>query len=292
MHGLKKMIEMRGGLHSCGMNQYTKRLVLWYVHTKVSLATHILSRHHRADLNCANALASDPIFPAHECNDHAGCSETAFHDDAFAFANLAVPRAQKLGDVEDLPSLNNDLTNAFAALRHLASLYPDRIHQDIEKKSQIRHSDETYIIERKLLTLSNLAGARNIITGCCIAAIIFIDNYIRGVDFNARLIGRLVARLQLSMGLILGDISLATAPTTTVRALLWIMCVGAMAAADRPERMYFVIHSLPLFQSLSIDSWDSAEDILKNFFWPTAWDADSTLLWSNVEKAQSSLIVA
>lgn len=233
------MIKMRGGLHGIEMNKYTRRLVLWLgVRIPKCLTVNVLCR---ADLNCANALASDPIFPACESyND--GSSD--YHAAALRRGTNTHPNpytSQDTNVLADLPTLSKDLTNKFTTLRRVMMLYPDgRSKGDIEKKAHIYSSDEVYLIERGLLVLANLSGCRSIITGCCIAAIIFIDNHMRGIDFLARLMGRLVARLQrkrhfspkdyhltnnilVTMGLVLTDLPALAAPITTRRAMFWIL---------------------------------------------------------------------
>jgi hypothetical protein len=245
-------------------------------------------------LNCANALASDPIFPACESYDN-GPSD--YHATALRRGTNTYPNpftsTQEANFLADLPTLSKDLTNKFAALRRVTALYPDGISkQDNEKNVRIHSSDEVYLIERGLLTLANLSGHRSIITGCAIAGIIFIDNHMRGIDFLARLMGRLVARLQLTMGLVLTDQPALVAPIPTRWAIFWILCVGAIASGSRSEKTYFFTNLVELCDILSIEQWEDAKDVLKKFLWPTAWDINGALLWKLVEETRLGANVA
>lgn len=238
---------------------------------------------HRADLNCANALACDPIIPILDC------PETK----AYIRASQAQRRlssnsslGENTGSLIELQVLNKDLIDKFIDLRYLAGInsLPGR-RQSISKEEQIWKSDELYFTERSLLTLSNLSGPRNFVASCCIAALIFIDNHLRGIAFCARLIGRHVARLKLSMELF-RDTSSSTASLTTPRAILWALYVGGIAAGTKPERGWFVAQLLEFCDILELCSWDDAEGVLKQFLWPLNWDFEGMTLWESIVDAR------
>ena len=187
----------------------------------------------------------------------------------------------------ELQLLHGDLPDSFIDIRYLAgisSLFTRR--QTIERDEQIMRSDKVYWNERKLLTLSNLGGPQNFVTSCSIAAIIFIDNHLRDIAFNARLIGRHVARLKLSIELFLDQPSNFTLCPTIPRTILWALYVGGIAAGNRPERNWFVTQLSERCDLLELNSWEDAEGVLKSFLWPLAWNSLGILLWECLEDAQ------
>jgi hypothetical protein len=130
--------------------------------------------------------------------------------------------------------------------------------------------------------LSNHISSPLIITSSCTAAIIFIDKHMRGIDFLAGIMGKFVTKLRLSMGLLFTEIVIAAAPLPIQRAVLWILCVGSVASANRPERLFFVTELERICDILGMSYWADVEDVLKNFLWPSAWDAESLQLWKEV----------
>jgi hypothetical protein len=186
----------------------------------------------------------------------------------------------------ELQLLNKDLIDKFTDLRYLAGINSsfDR-RQTIERDEQIMRSDEVYYTERSMLVLSNLCGPRDFVTSCCVATIIFIDNHLRNIALNARIIGRHVARLKLSTGLFLDQPSTFAAHSATPRTIFWTLYVGGTAAGGRPERGWFVEHLLEFCDLLELSSWEDAEGILKTFLWPVSWDFQGTMLWECLEDA-------
>jgi hypothetical protein len=235
----------------------------------------------RADLNCANALACDPIFTPPDfvaTNAHSRASHNqrrSSSNESFLGGNI--------GTLMELQLLHKDLIDRFVDLRYLAAF---NRRQTSERDEQIMRSDEVYSTERSLLTLSNLCGPRNFVTSCCIAALIFIDNHLRNIEFIARIIGRQVARLKLSMELFLEDTSSFVANSTTPRTIFWTLYIGGIAAGSRPERGWFVAHLLEFCDLLEISCWEDAEGVLKNFLWPVTWNFHGSFLWQCVDGAR------
>jgi hypothetical protein len=228
-------------------------------------------------------------------------------------------------DLADLKTLSKDLIDRFVDLRYLSSIHTDQGCQWGDGIAQrIWYSDKLFLTERSLMSLSNVSGHRNFVTyvysrsysfylvkfklrsvlhlnipsqignwnidfsrSCCIAAIIFIDNYLRGINLNARIIGRLVARLKMSLQLSLNDIpSLAAATTITGRAMLWVLCVGGHAADHRQEESWFLANLVDLCDILELYQYEDVESILKNFLWPSNWDGASRLLWDSAQETR------
>lgn len=239
---------------------------------------------HRADLNCSNALACDPMFSLLDLD------ATSAHVRASRLQQLSSSDSYLqeggLGSISELKLLDKDLIGKFMVLRLLADISSSfNRRRTTERDEQIMWSDEVYDIERSLLMLSNLHGPRNFVASCCIAAIIFIDNQLRSIAFIARLMGRHVARLKLSMEIFLGQVSDLALHSTTPRTIFWTLYVGGVTAGNRPEREWFVARLLEFCDVLVLTSWEDVEDILKTFLWSSAWDAQGILLWQCLEDA-------
>lgn len=239
----------------------------------------------RADLNCANALGSDPIFNV----DVNGNPKTTppypgeLKEEGY-LTSVASLQSVAPG-VRDMEDLCLELKDNFTHLKHFAGLDADDIgHAKRSKEDKIGNSDKLYLTERSLLVLSNIWGPGKFATSGCIAATIFLDNYLRGVDFNARLMDRFVTRLQFSMNMVLNDISRYNANEKTARAILWVLYVGGTAAGGRPEREWFIAQLPDFCDNLGLKTFEEAEIILKDFLWAPTWQNQGRLLWMQVEE--------
>ena len=111
---------------------------------------------YRADLNCANALDSNPIFSSRNLHlDVPSDFYESFHNkegtSTVSKASIATPR-----------KLNQDLIQCFTHLRRLTIAQRELDKGDSNAADHIKDSDEVYLIERKLLEISNLAGSRSL----------------------------------------------------------------------------------------------------------------------------------
>lgn len=88
----------------------------------------------------------------------------------------------------NLGSMTKELRHDFTALKYFSELGPvTRVDNEEGKRLQIYDSDKLFLVERSLLTLSNAWGPGKFAASGCIAATIFLDNYIRGIAFRARI---------------------------------------------------------------------------------------------------------
>lgn len=209
---------------------------------------------------------------------------TAFYD----LAPLSSPAKALNGPLIDYSDslLSNELTDCFKALRRVSGLYSSKLDcNEVAKEVRIHRSDEVYLLERRLLVLSNLSSSPSIITSSCIAAIIFIDKHMRGINFIAGIMAKFVKRLHLSLGRVFAETSVPAASVTTKRALFWILCVRSLASMNRPERLFFITKLASIYEMLDLKRWDDAEHILSRFLWPSSWDIESIQLRKDVEKS-------
>ena len=231
------------------------------------------------------ALACDPIFPPPESYTtgvQARASQAPSRSSSDAFSE-----GGNKSSLAELQLLHKALSHNFMDLRYLASINASYSgYQIIEKDEQIMRSDEVYSTERSLLTLSNLCEPSNFITSCGVATIVFIDNYLRNIPFVARLIGRHVARLKVSMELFLDRASNSAARSATPKTVLWTLYVGGIAAENEAEREWFIAQLVSFCDLLKLGSWEDAERILKSFLWPAVWDFQGILLWQCLENTR------
>lgn len=237
----------------------------------------------RADLNCANALGTNCIFPTLDPSD-IGTTErpdslqnSIDQDLSGEFADRSL----------ELNNLSQELKENFTKLKYLAKLNTeDDGHHRGEKIQQIRDSDMLYFTERNLQRLSNLWGPQKFVTSGCMAALIFLDNYLRGIQLNSRMMDRLVARLHHSMKLVFEEMPQHEGREKASNAIFWVLFVGGVASGTRPEREWFLAHLVDLSNWLAIQSWKKAEHILKTFLWPPTWDRLGRFLWNGIDDAR------
>ncbi|PVH86875.1 hypothetical protein DL98DRAFT_640558 [Cadophora sp. DSE1049] len=262
--GLQRLVALRGGLQA-DINPFTRRLILW------------------ADLNCANALGSTPIYDLLD-SDGGPVAKTPIAkvtDSERYFTGTAYPQTED-PRAKDSEALILGLKDNFTSLKQLANIDADTTERGKEEK--IRHSDKLYVTERSLLILANAWGPGKFATSACIAATIFLDNHLRGVGFNARLMDRLVTRLQFSMNMVLNDIFRHNANDKTAKAILWVLFVGGIAAEARPVREWFIMQLPGFCDTLGLKIYEEAELVLKDFLWAPSWQNQGQLLWMQVEE--------
>ncbi|TVY83616.1 Cryptochrome-1 [Lachnellula suecica] len=267
MEGLKELVKLRGGLQA-GLNQYTRRLVLW------------------ADLNCANALGGTPVFELSEYTDLLPPSPATSPP---ADQQLEHPPPfEEIGNIlSDLKLIDPSLVDLFMLLRDLAEL-DQGSPKSAEDFNAIRDSDKLLLAEVTLLALSKNPSSSKLLTSTCMAAIIFLDKHLRGITFNARIMERFVARLQVSMNDVLSIISPFEIDVKTARIMLWILYVGGVAAEEKIERAWFVTHLSYICDSLQLNNWKDAKQILESFLWPLEWETDRARLWEEVDRDRAT----
>ncbi|KAH7418282.1 hypothetical protein BKA64DRAFT_195574 [Cadophora sp. MPI-SDFR-AT-0126] len=270
MKGLQRLVALRGGLQGA-INPFTKRLILW------------------ADLNCANALGSTPVFNLDSDGSPLAQIPEGMERGTCTTGNTlsqtgcpAMKTLKALNMTEDVETLNMGLKNNFTSLKQLTNIDADTTERGREEK--IRNSDKLYVTERNLLILGNAWGPRKFVTAACIAATIFVDNHLRGVGFNARLIDRLVTRLQFCMNVVLNDMSRHDANNKTVKAIIWVLFVGGIAAKVRLGREWFIMQLYGFCDTLGLETYEDAELVLKDFLWAPNWQNQGQLLWMQVEE--------
>jgi hypothetical protein len=213
-------------------------------------------------------MGTNPVFPCLELELGPG-DDQAGH---LSIPHAAIPLELSVTMNRDtkVEILNMVLKENFSNLKRLTQINGDK--------------REPISIERSLLALSNIWGPRKFVTSGSLAAIIFIDNQIRGINFRARIMDMVVERLQHALGTVLDDISQHDLKENAARAILWALIVGAVAADHRPCRGWFVERILDFFDVLDIRTWEDMEEILKRFLWPAAWHISGYTLWNEVEE--------
>lgn len=281
LKGLQRMVVLRGGLQEATINPYTIRLVLWYdeIYTEWSdLANK--SRRNRADLNCAIAMGTNPGFLGLETN--LGDDQPGHLSNPHAVASGQPATLNKETSVN---TLNVVLKESFDNLKSLAEIKgKKRNPTSIDKEDSKTDSDILFRTERSLLILSNIWGPRKFVTAGCLAAIIFIDNQLRGISFRAQIMDRVVERLHHTLDVVLDDIPQHDLKENAARAILWSLVVGAISADYRSCRGWFVERTLDFSDALGLQTWEETKKILEGFLWPVAWHTQGHILWNEVEE--------
>ena len=193
-----------------------------------------------------------------------------------------VPRTMN----KDTPveTLNITLKENFDSLKRISQSTPKE--SSLNEEDGIRDSDTLYRTESRLLVLSNIWGPRKFVTSGCLAAIIYADNQLRGINFIAQIMDEVVGRLRLSIGVVLDDISQHDLKENAARAILWALVVGAIASVHRPCRVWFVERVVEFCDALDLQTWEEAEKILNGFLWCPAWQTWGHMLWEEVEESR------
>jgi hypothetical protein len=226
-------------------------------------------------------MGTNPVFSGLEPDpeyDKAGHLSTA--DEAISQKPL-VPMNRDT----KVETLNMVLKESFDNLKLLTQINGTKREPiSIDKEESRRDSDSLYRTERSLLTLSNIWGPRKFVTSGSLAAIIYTDNQIRGINFRARIMDRVIERLQDALGMVMEDISQHDLKENAARAILWVLIVGGVAADHRPCRGWFLERILDFCDGLDMRTWEDTEEIRKRFLWPAAWHKPGHLLWEDIEE--------
>ncbi len=230
-------------------------------------------------------MGTNAIFPLLDPSDIAP-SDAPFHHRVQDYRKIASDTiyGDHNNSKRDPDALRKELRDHFTNLRQIIKMDKegDSIHQS-RKIRQIQNSDRLYFTERSLQRLSNRWGPRKFVSSGCLAAIIFLDNYLRGIQFNARMMDRLVARLHFSMTIVLEEMLQHDGHAKASYAIFWVLFVGGVASGERPEGRWFLIHLTDFSRWLGIKSWDDARQILKDFLWPDTWNSLGYVLWKQIE---------
>jgi hypothetical protein len=182
-------------------------------------------------------MGTNPVFPNRESD--LGHGQPGHLSMPYAATSEGQPRT--LNMETDIATLNSILKENFDNLKTLAQLNGQRRETiSIDEEDSNKDSDTLYRTERSLLTLANIWGPRKFVTSGCLAAIIFIDNILRGISFRAQIMDRVVERLQHALDTVLDDIPQHNLKENAARAILWSLISGAIAAVGVGEKSIFV----------------------------------------------------
>jgi hypothetical protein len=69
-----------------------------------------------------------------------------------------------------------------------------------------------------------------------------------------------------------------------IKLLVWVLVMGAVAAIDTVERIWFVSMLRQVVGAVEIGSWEEMRDLLGRFLWlGSTSDVDGRVLWGEVE---------
>ncbi|KAL7948157.1 hypothetical protein V8C42DRAFT_316828 [Trichoderma barbatum] len=231
MQGLKYMVQKKGGIQN--IKGLHRGVIMWadFCHSSV--------------WNCA------PQFP------HSSISTT--HDIEFSSEGSSIDNLS-----QDIPEIEPQVTSLIQSLRDISA------SKDVKGHTKTGAS-HVYDIEYKLhLLQAEISDGRhssNEIVPLCVALNIYLYLAIRELPARARMIQRLVDRLQASFNMQLIEKSSSNEERTNW--ILWMLFIGYGAAAENGKQDWFV-QTLKSLHDKSRDV-EQLQDALKSVLWQDAW---------------------
>lgn len=271
MNGLDEMIRMIGGLQNISSPDL-QRLILW------------------SDLNCANALGSTPRFSARhilplEC-EVVSPQDLAVGEGSPARGSVDFLESSLEGEalnespLADLSILCPALATALLDLRYLTYTLKNIDDLKIPKcVDNLWYSDAVYSVQRRLMSLSASLPispiCRTVIIdrACNLAALIYVEIGFRNVNPHARIISNLVTTLHsalaphISPAIPAATLYINSTLTPSMNIMFWVLMIGAAAAVDEAERVWFGAQLVQAKRMLDIGSWVEARQVLASIAW-------------------------
>ena len=222
----------------------------------------------RIDVQCASALSTALRFPPmDDLNLSPDLDSTRT-----AIPNLQMETAENQDTEFELCKVDKTLAALFDDLRHLsgflAGKYPDFSH----KIDDISCSDKLYSVNRRLVSLLDQYRDKTsrIERSCCIAALMYINCYLREVRPLTRIIRDFVVQLKASMIELDGSTgTLQSVDDVAISKLVvWALVLGATMAPAGPERTWFISRLMYMLDIMHVVYWEDVEVMLKTIVWP------------------------
>ncbi|PMD43504.1 hypothetical protein L207DRAFT_299209 [Hyaloscypha variabilis F] len=248
INGLKRLMDLRGDLHTSTINTYLQRIIML------------------GDLLTSSAIQSKPIFresPPPEGNQRKVPISSATGVEAH------------VRYIEQELGLDHEVSNMFGTLHRVSFLVEQNDSGALElEKADIHRS--IYEVERSVDTLMRagqyeartVKGVPSNSACCIIAANIYVYRYLRRIPSTSTLYDYMVGLLRQDMESV----------ASTVRrvfpreVLFWVYFVGTSASKGRPEEAYFQRELVVSRQVLMVKTWEVAKFVLKKFAWVEGWN--------------------
>ena len=200
----------------------------------------------------------------------------------------SIPRQRHSLELNSIP-LTDDLEACFRDLRCLYTFFnPNGTRRQADTGLC---SDMLYLIKRELMSISHGTGNYQIQQDASFAhaALILIELCFRSCTIFAGVVDIFVARLQASLRQVLHHGSDQSIHSAKVKSTFWALCVGGIAATNRPERAWFTTKIVPFIVLLGLEEWSDAENVLEEILWHRGWNLPYREFWAEVSHLTQSL---
>lgn len=232
----------------------------------------------RGDLTCALALGVNPETLNEEETTYSQCKE---HPRTRPRALYDTSTQSHAG----FPLHNGEYLIILTHLRQLIYVQgPGNCISDSWQTQSIQESDQLYLTAARLLVLINTSDPATILSSCCNATFLVLDNQLRNFRFSTRIMGRMISRLQVSLSLVLQTAVISDLNYYVLCAALWSLSVEAVASATGKwePMLLFREYIVRICNVLGLQEWSDLEAILRDFLWPLSWGIHAQDIWSDV----------
>ncbi|KAE9374620.1 hypothetical protein N431DRAFT_543892 [Stipitochalara longipes BDJ] len=248
LNGLKRLVDMRGDLHTRTMNNYLQRIIIL------------------GDLLTSSAIQSKPIFQE---------SPPPEGKEIKIPVSSSTSAEEHLRYIEQELCLDPEVSSMFVALHCVSFLVEQNDNGALTLEKADLHRS-IYDVEKSVDTLMRggqyeartVRGVQSN-SGCClIAADIYVYRSLRRIPLTSTLYDYMVRLLK-------EDIENVASTIRQVfprEVLFWVFFVGAAAAKERPEEAFFQQALAVSRQALMINTWEVAKFVLKKFAWVEGWN--------------------
>jgi hypothetical protein len=173
------------------------------------------------------------------------------------------------------------MEDIFANLRFLSSVLELRHPSSFAQVDNMWYSDKVYLVQRDLVYSSFEPEEAELDAPCRIAASIYVDSYLRDLGFHSRVIAVMVTRLKNLLerkGLVWqhdgGEQKWMTS--------FWILVIGGIAAMNKPEQQWFLMHLRSCCEAMGLHDRVDAEQLLRMILWSRDWSGYLEKMWEEV----------
>ncbi|KAH8801376.1 fungal-specific transcription factor domain-containing protein [Xylogone sp. PMI_703] len=256
MEGLKRIVELKGGLNNLGLEGILRRMVLW------------------SDLLESATFYHAPIFPLQTFENLLPLSDFLPEICLDQYLASFADNLRTFGICSEVLDILFSMHQLATFLNHMES---DKLPWDAS------YPDRVYIVEHKILTWLAThsaigVGNTDISTILAHAALLYIYTNLRQTPVGARIRGRLCMRLKSVLEN--ADANLATGPSTS--EMLWILFLGAFAANDVVSKTWFLVNLKSKCLSRNMLTWEDISAHLNSLpVFETACLQGCKSIWEN-----------
>ena len=149
----------------------------------------------------------------------------------------------------------------------------------------VLHSDEVFIIQRRLMTVARTAHstANHFEYAICNCAIIYTECYLRNVSVNAHIIDILIVRVTRSIEIYMESAVGDPTQQNYYRLMLWAVYLACSVVVERHEAQRLAGYFVQLCGLLKVSSWQDLEPVLRRVLWPRSHEKfDDMRVWSRL----------